>query len=109
MTKPRHVRRKTIIINPKLQKRIIRSISTVPAMALFLMMFVVCIFCYEAYQEATKLGIQFDGMLPLFIAVAGFVVTAAMYLITTAILTSHRVAGPAYRLCESLKRVREIK
>ena len=100
-------RRKILIINPKLQKRMILTMSLVPAIALSLMMALVCYFCYQVYEQAVDLGIRFDGLMQLFFSVSGFVIVAAVFMLSSALMTSHRVAGPAYRLIQSLKQIRE--
>jgi hypothetical protein len=100
-------RRRVLVVNPDSQKRMMITMTVAPAVGLSVMMIAVCFFCHRVYQHSIDVGVQIDGLMPLFISVSGFVLVAAAFLVSSALMTSHRIAGPAYRLCESLKRARE--
>ena len=100
-------RRKTLVINPKQQKRLVLTMSLIPALGLSATMVLICFFCNSLYEEATQLNVQLDSLMPLFLAVSGFVLVSGFFMISNALMISHKIAGPAYRLCKSLEQIRE--
>jgi methyl-accepting chemotaxis protein len=100
-------RRRVLVVNPDSQKRMMITMTVAPAVGLSVMMIAVCFFCHQVYQHSIDAGVEIKGLMPLFISVSGFVLVAAAFLVSSALMTSHRIAGPAYRLCQSLKRARD--
>lgn len=107
MTAPRRMARRSLIINPMMQKRVMLAVTIFPGMALAIMMSFVCYFCYSVYEQAIYLNVQFDYLIPLFLSIPGFVVLTALVMLMNALFTSHRIAGPAYRISSSIKQLRE--
>ena len=106
MPRTEQYRRKTIIINPALQNRFIMALSVAPAIGLSLAMIAVCYFSYLLYREATVLDMRLEGLMPLFLSVSAFVLVSTVFLVSNSVKISHLVAGPAFRLCQSIKQIR---
>lgn len=103
-------RRKTIIVNPQLQRRMIMTLSVAPAIGLSLAMLAVCYFSYELYREAIVFDMRLEGLMPLFLCMSAFVLVSTVFLVwslvTNSVKISHLVAGPAFRICQSIKQIR---
>jgi hypothetical protein len=78
----------------------------VPAVALVLVTAVVTVLCRRLLEEAAQAEVELPTLLPLFVALMIFMVSACGALFVQAFRLSHRVAGPAYRICQSLKQIR---
>jgi hypothetical protein len=100
-------RRKTIVVLPKQQKRLVMTMSLIPALGLAITMALVCFFCQRLYVQATVLDVHLEGLMPLFLSVSGFVLVSGFFIISNALMISHKIAGPSYRICKSMERVRK--
>ena len=106
-TSTRHPnRRKKKIVNKPMQHRMIASMSLVPACALSAMLIVLSVSCYRLWREAMLLDIEMENLTPFFLTACGFVVAAAYFILHNSVNLSHRVAGPAYKLCLALQQIR---
>ncbi len=108
MAKPPYQnRRKTLVINKPLQGQLILKISLFPTLALAATTILLSIFCQKLTDEALVADVELPSLVPLFITVMGFVLVSVMFLLYNALKISHRIAGPIYRICQSIKRIRE--
>lgn len=98
--------RKIIMINPEMQHRMIRAFVGIPAIGMASAMVVVCYFTYQVYREAIISDVRLDGLIPLFLSVSVFLIVTSVFLFSNSIKISHLVAGPAYRICQSIKQMR---
>ena len=100
-------RRGGVQVNAAQKKHLVKSLAVVPGIALAGTLIAVTYLCYDLNAQANRLEVQLDALLPLFFAVAGFVLVSAISLIANARMIAHRVEGPAYRLRKSLEKVAE--
>lgn len=99
-------RRRTLIVNEPLQKRIIVAVSLIPTVGLAVSTMIVAIFCRRLLGEAMEQDVELPSLVPLFVAVLGFTLASAAVVVFQAMRFSHRIAGPAYRLIKSMERIR---
>ena len=99
-------RRRTLVVNPRTQRRIVYAFSLVPTLGLTLCCVIVAIFARKVLGEAVRADAELPSLVPLFLSLLGFVVVSAIVVLVQALRFSHRVAGPTYRLCKSLQRIR---
>jgi nitrogen fixation/metabolism regulation signal transduction histidine kinase len=107
MSDNRTNRRKTLVVNPQQQKQLVMTMSLIPSIGLAATMGLICYFCNNLYNEAVQLQVHLDGLMPLFLAVSGFVLVSGFFMISNALMISHRIAGPSYRLAKSMEQIRE--
>ena len=99
-------RRRNIVVNKPVQGRLIFSVSLLPALGLSGLMLLVAYFCHQLSLEVMTADIELTNVVPLYLSVAGFVMLSGVFLFYNSVMFSHRIAGPSYRLCESMKRIR---
>jgi hypothetical protein len=99
-------RRRLLVVNEPLQKRIILAVSLVPTLGLAVSSVVVAAFCRRLLAEATENEVELTMLVPLFFAILGFTLVSGAVVVFQALRFSHRIAGPAYRLVKSLERIR---
>jgi hypothetical protein len=99
-------RRRQLVVNKPLQGRLILSMALWPAVALAGIAVLTAVYCSRAMDEASANDTELPNLAPLFYAVLAFELIAAIYLMVNSLKISHRVAGPVYRLCKSLERIR---
>lgn len=100
------VRRRVLVVNEQLQKRIIVGISLIPTAGLAACTVIVAVFCRRLLGEATQQDVELPSLVPLFLSVLGFTLAAGAVVVFQALRFSHRIAGPAYRLIKSMERIR---
>lgn len=98
-------RRKTIWVNKPAQKRLIVAVSLMPTLGLTIATVMVGFLCRRVLEEAAVAEVELPTLLPLFGAILFFIVTAGAVVVIQALNLSHRVAGPMYRINESIKRI----
>lgn len=99
-------RRKQLIVNRPMQGRMILNMAVLPSLALVGIAVSTGLYCNNLMQEAIALDSELPNMMPLFWLVIGFELVAAVFLLVNSLKISHTVAGPAYRICKSLERIR---
>ena len=100
-------RRQTRIVNSKVQKRVILSLSVLPAVGLSLMVMLVTVFCNQLYRQSLVAQAELDALIPLLLSVSGLSFVTIVFIAWSAFRLSHRIAGPMYRICTSLERIAE--
>lgn len=99
-------RRSKLVVDAPVQKRIILSVTVLPALALAATVLIVGMFCRRLISEAEAADIFLPSLLPLFISVLGFVVISGTIVVWCAFRFSHRIAGPSYRLVQACRQIR---
>ena len=99
-------RRKTLLILPQSQKRIIARASLVPAAALILLGAAVAFHCIRVVTEAANNDIDLPGLRLLLPSILGFVFAMAGLLFYQAIHFSNHIGGPAYRIMRTMAQLR---
>jgi hypothetical protein len=99
-------RRRQIVVNKPLQGRLILSMALWPAVALASIAVLTAVYCTRVMDEAVANDTEMPNMAPLFYVVLAFELIAAIYLMVNSLKISHRVAGPVYRICKCLERIR---
>ena len=99
-------RRRQLVVNKPLQGRLILSMALWPAVALAGIAVLTAVYCSRAMDEASANDTELPNLAPLFYTVLAFELIAAIYLMVNSLKISHRVAGPVYRLCKCLERIR---
>ncbi len=107
MTKRSKNRRKTLVVNQELQKRIVLHVTLYPLLALFISALTVTVFSGRLAQEAAALRAELPSLGLFFASVVGFVIIFGLLLIRQALVFSNKVAGPTYRICKNLSEFRE--
>jgi hypothetical protein len=106
MTGPSHNRRRTLVVNKPMQARLILGTALLPAIALAAIAVTTAVYCSRLINESVPIDGDQGSMMPLFYLVLAFELMAAVFLMYSSLKMSHRVAGPAYRICRSLERLR---
>lgn len=99
-------RRKKLVVNKPLQSRLILGMALMPAVGLALIAVLTAVWCTRVMDEAMASDAELPNLMPLFYLVILFEVLAGATLLFNSLKVSHRVAGPAYRICRSLERIR---
>lgn len=99
-------RRKTLLVNEQLQKKIVFHVTLAPLLALFISALTVTVFSGRLAQEAADLGSELPSLGIFFVSVVAFVIVFGLLLIRQALIFSNKVVGPNYRICKSLEQVR---
>ncbi len=100
-------RRKKLVINKPVQRRIIFAVSFVPILGLVGATLAVALLAGRVLDEARMADVNLPTLAPLFVSLFFFILTAGALVVVQALRYSHRIAGPMYRLCQSIKRIRE--
>lgn len=98
-------RRRVLVADEALQRKIIFGVALVPTIGLALCALTVAVFCRDLLAEAAVREIELTSLVPLFLAVLGFTLAAGAVFVFQALRFSHRIAGPAYRLVQSMRRI----
>lgn len=99
-------RRRQIIIDPELQKRMVFAAGWPPCLGMAAAIVLLGVFCSRLSSEALDAGVELPSLLWVFLATAAFIVVAMAFVLWTALRISHRVAGPGYNIGRVLERVR---
>jgi len=99
-------RRRTIVIDRAVQRRIVASVVLVPTAALAVAALVVAVFCRRLVHEARAAEADLPSLLPLFLTILGFCVVCSVVIAVRGLRFSHRIAGPTYRICRDLATIR---
>lgn len=100
-------RRRTLIVNESVQRRIIAAVILVPTVGLAMSTVIVAVFCRRLLAETMNAETELPSVVPLFVSVLAFFVIASFVVAIQGLRFSHRIAGPCYRLCRSMERVRQ--
>ena len=107
MAKPHHNRRRQIVINKPVQKRIVVGITLIPMLTLVGATLAVAVLTGQVLDEARRAEENIPTLGPLFISLFLFIVAAGAVVVIQALRYSHRIAGPMYRINKSIERIRE--
>lgn len=99
-------RRKQLVVNRPLQSKLILNIALYPALALAVIAIFTAVYCTRLMDEAMAADTDMPNLMPLFYLVISFELLAGIFLLGNSLKVSHKVAGPAYRICKSLERMR---
>ncbi len=100
-------RRRQIIINKLLQKRIVFAAAWAPSLCLAGASLLIGVFCVRLYQEALDARIFLPSVVYMFMVSVGFMVVATAYMMFAALKLSHRIAGPIFNFKRTLRRVQD--
>ena len=100
-------RRRQIIVNKLLQKRIVFAAAWAPSLCLAGAALLIGVFCIRLYQEALEARIFLPSVVYMFMVSVGFMVVATAYMMFAALKLSHRIAGPIFNFKRTLGRVQE--
>jgi hypothetical protein len=98
-------RRRALVVDEALQRRIIFGVAMMPTLGLVACAFLVAMFCRDLLGEAAMHEVELPSLVPLFLALLGFMLGAGAVFVFQALRFSHRIAGPAYRLVQSIRRI----
>lgn len=101
-----HERRKQLVVNRPMQSRLVLNMALLPAIALAGIAAFTGVYCARLVEEAAVTDSELPALMPLFYLVIAFELLAAIFLLINSLKISHKVAGPAYRICKSLERIR---
>ena len=99
--KPKFKRRK-LIVNPSLQHRLIRDVSSVPIIVLIAGMTIMAVSFRLMIQQALDADVLLPGIHGFLGCMAVFVFMACYVTLNMATRVSNRVAGPLYRLHKAM-------
>lgn len=100
-------RRKVLVVNENMQRRIILAVALLPTIGLTTAAVIVAVFCRRLLGEASQAEADLPSLVPLFLSVLGFVVVCGVVVLHQALRFSHKIAGPVYRITRSMERIRE--
>lgn len=99
-------RRRKLVVNKPMQGRMMLSMALIPAAALIGIAILTAIYASRVAEEALATDTELPDMMPLFYLVIAFEVMAGFIMVVNSLRVSHTVAGPAYRICKSIERIR---
>lgn len=99
-------RRRTRIVLRKMQARVILHTTMLPLAALCVLTVVVSVLAAKLVADAAAAESELPNLGLLLMAVICLISAMAGAILFVAFRFSHRVAGPTYRIVESLKRMR---
>ncbi len=99
-------RRKQLVVNRPMQGKLVLNMALLPAIALAGIAVFTGIYCSRLMDQAIAMDSELPGLMPLFYLVIAFELLAAVFLMANSLKISHKVAGPAYRICKALERIR---
>ena len=106
MATPKQERRKQLVVNKPLQGRLITNMALLPSIALAGIAVFTGFYVKGMMTEAIATDSELPNLMPLFYLVIIFELMAAVFLMVNSLKISHKVAGPAYRICKSLEQMR---
>ena len=107
MGKSRPNRRRKLIVKKALQKKIVLQTTLFPIIFLALLSLAVASVSATFVANARDVGESYPNLKPLFIALFGFLGSMALLILFVALRLSRRVAGPTYRLMQSILLMRQ--
>ncbi len=99
-------RRRTLIVNKKVQTRMVLTLTFVPILGLIAATLAVGLLTGQVLEEARQAEVTLPTLGPLFIALFSFILAAGVVVVIQALRYSHRIAGPTFRIVRSLKDIR---
>ncbi|MEZ5989401.1 MAG: hypothetical protein R3F30_09815 [Planctomycetota bacterium] len=98
-------RRRNILVQPEIQKRIILGFTLVPMLALGCSSILVAAFCTFLAEEALLADVELTWLTPLFLSIVGYVLISSGVTLFQALKHSHKIAGPTCRIINSLREI----
>jgi len=98
-------RRKNILVQPEIQKRIILGFTLVPMLCLGVSSILVAAFSSFLAEEAVRADVELTWLTPLFLSIVGFVLVSSGVTLFQALKHSHKIAGPTCRIINSLREI----
>jgi len=99
-------RRKQLIVNKPMQRRLIANMALLPGIALAGIAIFTGIYVHGLMDPAIATDTELPNLMPLFYLVIVFELLAAVFLVANSLKISHLIAGPAHRICKSLEQMR---
>jgi len=99
-------RRRQLVVNKALQKRIVFATSWAPGLCLAAATLLVGVFSIRLYQEAAREDVSLPSLLPMSLIAVAFMFVATAYVLFPALQFSHRIAGSMDSIVKTLQRVR---
>lgn len=106
-SEPMKHKRKILVIDKPLQSRLIKSVAWPSAIALIIGSALLMTFCFRLATEAFEADVELPSVTPLMLTAAGVLIVTLAIVFFNALMTSHRVAGPLYRVRAVLDQVRD--
>ena len=98
-------RRSQLVILPAMQRRLVLHAVRWPLLVLLAAAILVGIGCQIVVVQAAEAEVALPGLLWLAMAAGGFLFVAVAVILSQALVLSHRIAGPVYRLIDAMERV----
>jgi len=102
---PEAERRSQLVILPVMQRRLVLHAVRWPLLVILAAAILVGIGCEIVAVQAAEADVALPGLLWLALAAGGFLVVAVAVILSQALVLSHRIAGPVYRLLDAMERV----
>lgn len=100
-------RRKRLIVDSSSQARMVRRIALLPLAVLCLAAVAMAYMSSRVIDEATRSSVELPSLAALLMTMLTFLLAAGALTTVQALRYSHTVAGPTYRLQQSIRRIRE--
>ena len=101
-----HHRRRNILPDGVASGRLVRLAIATPLACLLLAVVALVLYCSSLLHDAAVGRPVVIGDAPLSLFVVGFLVASAAVVVVQSLRVAARVAGPEYRLCQTLQRIR---
>jgi nitrogen fixation/metabolism regulation signal transduction histidine kinase len=98
-------RRKNLLVQPEIQKRIIVGFTLVPLLCLGVSSLLVAAFSSFLAEEALRSEVELTWLTPLFLSIVAFVLVSSGVTLFQALKHSHKIAGPTCRIINSLREI----
>ncbi|MAE77676.1 MAG: hypothetical protein CMJ85_12510 [Planctomycetes bacterium] len=100
-------RRRRLVVNKPVQRRIVVGITLIPVLILIAATLAVAVLTGRVLDEASTAEENLPTLGYLFMALFVFIIAAGGVVVLQAVRYSHKIAGPMYRLVKSIESVRE--
>ena len=107
MSQSNQDRRKGRVVDAPQQKRIVMGLTAVPMTVLLVAAVVMWVLTDSLFDEAQRNNVELPSLGLLAMTQFLFVIVTGAAAIIQALRYSHRVVGPAHRIAQSLRRIRE--
>ncbi len=98
--------RSKLFIDPTRQLRISTGLSALPILTLIGATVAVAMLGSRVLNEARSTDAEITSLFPLFLALVLLILSAGGMVALQALRYSHRIAGPSYRLLQSMERIK---
>lgn len=101
-----HVVRRRLLPDASAGGRLVRLALVAPLVGLLVAVVALTFYCSSLLGAAAEGRVVAVGELPLLLLAGGFLLASGLTVVAQSLRVAHRVAGPEFRLCQAMQRIR---